>query len=546
MEKLSSILVPSIDTIAQPSHCILHAVTQDNITEITTESGFQHFSKNHNRHYSFYPVCNTNIRKGEILYFAHKGAIYTINRDLSKALYIRSQRHEMDDNTFWLGLDLNESIKDISGLSFYFDINGTYEKNKYLNLLSYTTWSIGEEKLSINKGLSHKEEYYENGTLDLFSGCNLSTQINQRIKEFYRIRYFSITGNCSIENKKEIFPKELLSSFPENSIAGIDKSLIWIKVTGSQRLTSDIINTLQPSINTFPVVNKELVSKIMELNSTMPVIPLNTKTNTSFISINKVTDSSGKKYFDVPLYNDTDNTYGIYSLRRGGVERYNRRDAGEYLAYIIEALSWEISSFFKDKDEVKADMKKIEEQVNKLIQQLKKKLAETKDRYEIENYLWLPLPDKAGEVYFVDYWTTSSRQANHIRQGSTFFSTADTITAYSLSQTMGGEYAPRASEKDNLYQKSMAEHSLLITDDDILDFCLKEFNESISEVKVCKGFMKSENPKFGFIETTDIHLKPLSAMKDYLNEKDKEYFHQSLKKKSPATYNYRIFIEDTL
>ncbi|MDR1501095.1 MAG: hypothetical protein LBT43_01395 [Prevotella sp.] len=542
LDKLSSILVPSIDTIAKPAHCILHAVPREGIAEVTCENEFRHFSKNRNRSFSFYPVCNTDIRKGGILYFIHKGGIYSLDRNLSKTLYIRSHRHEMDDNTFWLGLDLDKGIKDISGLSFYFDIHGISDKDRYLSLLPYTTWSIGDEILTMNKGISSQKQEYENITLSLFSGYDLSNKINRSVKEFYHNRYLSIAGNCPIEGKKEILPEELLPYFPENTVSGIEKPLVWIKVSCIRKMTADIISSLQPSINAFPVVNKELIFRTTDVKRMMPVIPLSTENKESFISINKVTDSSGKKYHDVPLYQDTDNSCGIYSLRRGGVEHYNRRDAEEYIAHITDALSWEVSAFFKDNDEVIAGLKKIEEQVNELIRQLKKRQAEIKDRYEIENYLFLPPLDKESEVYFIHYWITNGEQANHVRPGSIFSSVSDASETYSLTQTTGGKYAPRASEKENLYKESMTDHSLLITDDDILNFCLKEFSGSVSEVKVCGGFMDSDNPKLGFIETTDVYLKPLGSMKGYIKEKEKRYYLQMLEENSPATFNFRIFI----
>jgi hypothetical protein len=546
LEKLSSILVPSIDTIAKPAHCILHASSQEGIAEVTTGSGFRHSGKSHKCFFSFYPVCNTDIRKGDILYFIHDGAVYTIDRDLSKTLYLRSRRHETGGNTFWLGLDLDEGIRDISGLSFYFDLNGVFDKDKYLNLLSYTRWSIGDETLTMNKGISSRKEEYENITLDLFSGYDLSNKINRSVKEFYSNRYLSIAGNCLVEGKRKIFPEELQSCFPETGISGTGKGLIWIKVTCPHGFTPDIINSLQPSINTFPVVNKELITRITEVKRTMPVVPLTTGNNESFISISKVTDSSAKKYYDVPLYRDAGNTCGIYSLRRGGIEHYSKRDAEEYLAHITDALSWEVSAFFKDKGELKADLKKIEGQVNRLIRQLRKRLAEAGDRYEIENYLLLPPPDQEGEVFFVDYWITNSGQANDIRPGSIFSSAIETFAAYSLTRTAGGRYAPRASGKENLYRESMTGRSLLITDDDIQNFCLREFRGSVSEVKVCGGFMESGNPRLGFIATTDVYLRPLEGMKGHIEEKDKEYYLQTLKEKSPATFNYRVFIKENI
>ena len=178
-----------------------------------------------------------------------------------------------------------------------------------------------------------------------------------------------------------------------------------------------------------------------------------------------------------------------------------------------------------------------------MIRNWEKKLGEEKELYEIQHYL-LVTPEKEDDVFFVDYWITNGPEANEIRPGTNFIPLSDPVPAYSLTKTTGGKYAPPVSQKDRLFQQSIAKNSLLVTDNDIKDFCLKEFKESIHEVRVCRGFEKSGNPKLGFVETTDVYLKPVEGMN--INEKDREYYLQMLVGKSPATFNYRVFIKEIL
>jgi len=546
LDKLSSILVPSIEAIAKPAHCILHVAAQEGIIGINRQTGFQYSDRKRNCQYSFYPVCKTNIYKGEVLYFIHRDSIYTIDRDISKTLFARSQQKErFEDNIFWLGLQLDETVEDLSGMSFYFDLHGIFEKYDYLNLLSYTTWNIQGEDIVMDKGIISSEEEYQSNTLELFSKYDLCYKINRSVNKYYNNHFLTVTDKYPIRDKRETFPQELKSDYSEKVINGFKKPLIWIKVTCPLGFTTNIIESLQPCINAVPVVNKKLVSKITEVKRSSPIIPLNTGRNESFISVSSVSDSMGKIYYDIPVNDSKTDRYGIYALRRGGIERYNKRDAEEYMANIIDVINNEVSSFFTNKNDIKSDSKKIELEVNRLLRQLNKKQSESTDRYEIENYL-LVAPDKDKDVYFLDYWVANGEEANSIRPGAIFTSLSDIlvnpVSIYSLSHTTGGKFAPQAEKKNNLYKKTLLEHSLIITDEDIQNFCKQEFKESVSEVSVSKGIMKSKNPHLGFIQTTDVYMKPAKGMENHINEKDRGYFLKKLKENSPATYNYRVFI----
>lgn len=543
LNKLLTIFVPTNRVIAQPAHCILKGTPQELYVNITTQNEFRHFNIKQNKIHSFYSVCDTKLYNGNIVYFIHGNQVWNIGNDFSKSSYLFSRKSFDEVNAFWLGIDLDKSIENISGMSFYFDLNGVVDKNKYLNSLLYSTWSIGSDLMSITKGLVSPKGEYNNISLELFSGYDSSAKLNQKTINYYNKHFFTIADDCFVVNKKENFPQELIPYFSESSLNCMSKPLIWIKVNCPQSIETDIIDLIQPAINAFPVLNKELVSKVAEVNQAIPIVPLTTGCNQSFISINKVTDSSGKIYYDFPLYNDDKNNYGIYSLRRGGIEGYNESDAKEYLINTIDLLKHEISSFFKNMDDGRNDFKQIEAEISSLISWLNEKMLETSEHFEIINYL-LFTPDKESEIYFIDYWTTNGEEANQIRSGSVFSCSSESVSAYSLSPTVGGQYAPVASDKTELYQEFILNPGSVITDEDIRNFCLKEFEESIREVRVGKGFTRDNNPKIGFVETTDVYLKLRDDMKEYANEDRKEYYLLKLIEASPATFSYRIFIED--
>lgn len=554
LDKLCSLLIPSTDIIAYPSHCVLHASSVEGLTEITPHTGFLHSAKNKKKTFSFYPACKTNIYNGDIRYFIHNGIVHTIERDLMKTLYARSeQRHNFDDHTFWLGIELDERINDILGLSFYFDFYSVADKREYLHLLPYTEWSIQGGRVPMCKGISFIEEQYERNSLGLFTRYDMSRQINNSIKELYDNHFLSVSERFDIIDKREKFPSELHPYFQQGVLDTFDKPLLWIKITCPRSLATEAIEVLQPSINAFPVVSKKLVSFTREIDQRIPIIPLRTEGNESLISVHKVSDSRGVSYYDYPVSEDGESEkYGIYSLRRGGYERYNHRDASEYLADITASLNNEVSGYFKHKKSIKGDVKKIHSQVNRLVKRLKHLQSNVKERYEVQNYLLLSPDNDGTEIFFVDYWLTDGPEANNINMGTSFSpltgadSLIDVSSVVSLSKTTGGRYAPQADHKNHLYKQFLSKPSLLVTNEDITNFLLEEFDESVRAIELKKGFEKSTNPPYGFIRTKDVYITLHKEAEGFMAEKDIEYFRKALQANSPATYNYRVFFNTQL
>lgn len=548
LDKLSAMLISDINAITKPGHCILHATSQESCLPINTTTEFYYEYGSKGKKHSFFPVCNTTIYNGDVNYFIYKGLFYTVDKEQYKNLIARSDRREyFPDNSFWIGLELDENITNLKGLSFYIDFNTVYNKEEYLKQLSYTVWKIQETVVATQKGIHSVNDKYDNDTLELFSHYDSSNRINKIVKNKYNSNFFSIKDNIDISNKREIFPRKLESYFDSNLKNKFKNPLIWIEITCPGGFTSEIINSLQICINAFPVVNKKLISKTEEVKNTTPIIPLFTDKNEAFLSVHSLIDSTGKQYYDIPVNETSQSSYGTYSLRRGGCERYSIREAREYLINIINQLEGGASSFFRSKNDIKADLKKIQLDINQVIRNLNRIVTTTNNRYEIGNYILIE-PDKESEIFFIEYWITTFNLPNNVKTGSAlkaeFGTPVNPSSVIILSPVIKGEYAPEKKEKYQTYKNSLTKHQLLVTNEDIKDFCKKEFNEFIDDVHIRKGLV--ESPGKGFINTIDVYLKPHKNFQDHIGRENKIYFEQQLIKVSPATFNYRVFINNRI
>lgn len=548
LDKLSSMLVFDINTIATPAHGLLHASSVESHQQITTHTAFNYL-KNKEK-ISFYPVCNTRIYKGDIRYFIHQGLFYATDRSQTKTLQTRSGKKEsFEANSFWIGLEIDPTITNIADLSFYIDFDTVYNKENLLNLLPYIHWKIQDRDVPMYKGIFSIEETYENQTLELFARYDYSNKINESIKESYQKHYLSVKGDFDISNSREHFPAKLHEAFPAHFKENFTQPLVWIEISCPESFTDDIIASIQVSINTFAVSNKELVSRTVDVTHLMPIIPLPTGSNESFISVSSLLDSKARQYFEVPITEKNTSNFGIYTLRCGGCERYNKGEAQQYLTSMLETLKEKASAFFGEKNGTKTDLKNLEADVNLIIRDLDVSLSGIQDKYEITNYILLETDMSDKELFFVEYWLTQAARGNNIKAGSPLTCNSDLqINRASLammSTTKGGRTAVQRPQRYAMYQQTMTRNRLLVSNEDIERFCLDHFQDSISEVSIRRGLIEDPNPNIGFLQTTDVYLKPHSWMKLHLNESDKDGFQKILQQHSPFTFRYRVFISNT-
>ena len=108
----------------------------------------------------------------------------------------------------------------------------------------------------------------------------------------------------------------------------MQEKLVWVKIVFPAHFTPEILEELHAGINIVPVENKLLHEQTTSLEDTFRVIPLRTGNYESLLSVHSVKDSDGKSYHELqyPVPGSTE-SYGTYSIRKGGCERFDSRSA---------------------------------------------------------------------------------------------------------------------------------------------------------------------------------------------------------------------------
>lgn len=550
LEKTARILTPGILTSPFPAHGLVHAFPIEPVYLITRECGMYYESDSLSRKLptgsiSFYPACDTLLHKADIRYMVCNDLLYQIDHTLEKTIVARTETR-LPVRTVWLGLAVDETIADLGNFSFYLDFPNLTESYEYLFLLPCTEWSVNEERVAMQRGIYEKSGTQENPVRAFFQNYDTMTLIDKEVMEIYHNHFLSVRHSFPLDDScKETLPGELCPCFKEAVREKMQDRLVWMKVQFPAHFTPEVLDELHVGTNIVPVENKLLHEQATTLEDTFRVIPLRTGNYESLLSVHSVKDSDGKNYHEL-LYpeKDTMASYGTYSIRKGGCERFDSRSAKELLCYLLDLLDDETHAF-RSVSSVK--LQALVTQMEQLMAQMKQTVDNMNETRETPYYLMIDQLSGKGQVT-VKYWTTNCEIGNRIQAGvelSPHVSTyLDSKTLAFVSTTYGGKQAPRNRERIDIYKYGFISHGRVLTRNDIASFCKKELGELLVRTEVRNGVEISPVPSEGLIRTKEVHLILREKLDGQPQEKRmKDNLRTKLAACSPDTFNYRIFIE---
>ena len=551
LERIAYLLTPDILMSVRPAHTLFYAQPTEEQCLIHKETGFYYDDpifkqKNKINETGFYPVDDFQLIKSRVKTLVCGRNVYTLDRTLNKEIFTRStERTEVFTQSLWIGLELDPGIEILKDFSFYFDFVNAENKNKYFHLLPFTRWQHDSIPLKMAHGIYTVQDASEAGDMSLFSRYDLANLSDESIKRFYDYRFLTLKDKLKVADmKKELFPKALVPLFSENMIQQMDKPLYWFQVTFPPEFDEEIVERILVGTNIFPVANKNLRSQTSNSLKLSSIIPLYTANKEYFLSIQSVVDSQDRPYKQLPFRDQQTQQYGTYSVKRGGTERFDTRDAKEYIAYLIDLLRDESASFTLMG---KGFMENLIDSIGTMITTLEQRMNRVEHDKEIPSYLIID-SEADDEIIYVNYWVTNCELVNDIKAGTFFtpygatFVDADSIV--SMTPCTGGKNRPSSTSTLDMYKFILTGRDRIYTSEDIINFCYNEYGNIIASVEVKKGVQVSAKPKEGLVRTIDIFIDMKKQFDSNSSEDLRDNLHNLLMEKSPDTFNYRIFINN--
>ena len=559
LEKIAGLLTPDFLTSPNPAHGVLHAAPVEALEMLGASTSFVAQGKispglpdepGAAADICFTPVDTVQLFDVRVAHIATGTSLYTYDASFNKQLIARSVQKFTDNNTLWLGLAVNPAIENLQNLSFCFDWKNLEPQlaRRIYQLLPVTRWSINDTEIETAPGIQYAtapSDAYE----DVFAAYDMLSMMEKDVKAYYDPKFISISGKHvqPADALKQAYPSSFTRYFAAADLQKLTEKLLWVKVIFPAAMRQEFLEQAHVYTNVFPVMNRQANELKYRLKGGNNIIPLKTGTNDQFLSVRSLSDDV-QRYKAVPYRRMEEEESGTYSLRNGGVERFDSRNARELLNYLLELLRSESAAFAAyGYDFIATTLKEMNQKIA-LMEQRTNGFAHT--AAEIPNYI-IVKPLAGRDMMHAEYWTTLSEAANMLRAGTRMQLSKgvkvkqDTIVL--MTTTTGGKSRLRPEERLNAFRYGIMTRNRIITREDIRSFCLYDMGEKISKVDVGRGFELPEPSSQTFRRTIDVILTPSGT--DALEKESWQLLCDQLKSKlqlrSGMSSNYRIVLRET-
>lgn len=555
LDKISRILASDTLTSALPAHAILHARPVEAIETLHTKTQFFHRKRLKDKQESnkenavdifFSPLKPVKVFNAGVTHLASGNNLFQIDTQHHKSLLCNTTPgYTLEQNTVYIGMETNAGIDTFKGLSFYFDWRNYVVNENTYDLISLSKWAVNNVELQTSLDQFQLEP--QNDFQSPFEKHDVLNLLAEDVQAYYSKRFLTIEEEhqSNPQTHLALYPTDFEQVFQPGNLSSLKKPILWFKVKFPAAITEAMLDELHISINAFPVVNKRIYDIKHRLKMMTNIIPVKLQDHDQFLSVDSLTDKLGNSYTEIPHVQYDDRSVGSFSIRYGGSERFDGRNAKEVVDYLFELLRDEKAAFSAyGSDFLNSSLKELEQNISVIEQKTKAQLSTIK---ELLNYI-IVKPLNNADIMFLEFWTTNAELGNQIRSGSQLQSfESSKINAESLfllSNSKGGRSRLNAGNRVQAYKYGLTTGNRLVTQSDIINFCFYELGNKIKTVNIRKGLMATPNPKEGFIKTTDILITP-SQQNELSQEEWKsmlEITKSKLENRSTMNLHYRLLL----
>ncbi len=557
LDRLARLLTPEILTSALPAHALLQAqpVEAEEILSATQHFVYTGQKKNTNtgdnaEDIFFTPVQPVHLYNTEVVYIATGNKLFTHDSRRGRTLLaLTKQGKYLPNNSLLIGLRTGNQVQSLDNLSLYFECSNYIFKEEWYNLLPLSTCTINGNPYSLRGGMPYEEALTGVAHRQLLDEYETMQVITRDIRAYYDKHYLSFTGQSIpvAELQQQLYPAGWAQLFDAKDLGRLQEPLLWIQLSLPALIQQPLLDDMDVQTNIFPVVNRRLHKLKHRFKGIGNIIPIRALLHESFLAVHQLTDSYGKLYTQVPYSHNEEQKTGSYTIRMGGAERFDNRNARETIDYLFELLRDESAAFSAyGYDFLTNALKNLQQGLTLVEQKARQTLNEMT---ESTRYIIVKPADQSDTIH-AEYWTSQGELPNQLRTGSPLvqFESAsvrpDSIRL--ISRPKGGRRQAQAIHRLQAYKYSLMTRERIITEEDIRNFCFMELGNRIEAVTVKRGVMVSPHPREGLRKTTDLYITP-SPTQPFTEE---EWLHisrqllQKLQTRSNMHIGYRLFLEE--
>ena len=519
LEKLAKLLTPSIYTHPIPAHAVAFTEPFES-SEILLEHTEFFFRKQMNStvksesdkqlNIPFTPIGSVRTNKAQTSIMFVGNTCYSIDERLNKIPISRFQGRPSDYRKVTIGINVskytNEKFPRSLGL---YCSNPAFEHLDFVyKLLPYITVSSNGNPLFVKEGLTYLKKEQTEGYEQLFHEQSIQTKIIQDIKNIYHHKFIEVTGlSRDLFSETGMLPHDLdfLNGREEIQKYIEGKNFLWLTFEFPPQFSAEILDNFTFVLNAFPIYNRGWKKTEYSLDIMGNNIPLITDEGEHFLYVDEVQDGEGRKYTEIPFTPSDDLKKGLYTVRKGGMERFNNRNAVDMISNVLELTRDEIAAFsLLNRDNVKGMLSEMSDKMKSMVQKVNN--AKRNIRQEL-NYVIMEPVEKTDHTY-ASFWITHCTFANHMRPGTELSNQLKSQTLILLTETIGGAEEQKGSDSIQAYKYALTTRDKIISLEDVKNYVRMVLKDELKDVRVKRGTMISNKPKEGFVRTVDVEVVP--------------------------------------
>lgn len=547
-DRILEIIFPNQIVGVVPSQTLLQLTPVENNVQLSRYNHFKAIKKTQNiydptqvntKDIYFSPTLEMKLTTAQVKYLLYGNKALQQESFFYQEEIARSERN-IPSGEFWIGLQAS-GVEKLEDLCFYIDVNNKEQKEFFTYYLQQVkVFSEGKEyELVEGYNVPINSVEYENIITKNYTGIDA---IYNEVNQFYQGNFFTLKGTLyPPQGEEKSVATTLLENYFFNHNFMTEKDIIWLQFKFYEVISPKVLENVRINLNCVPAINIRHTEDYKRIKGQLTLYPL--MGEDSFLDIDYIADNHKKRY-DVKNYLSDDNISIV--LRRGGVARFDERNALEHLQHLLSLIREETAAFSAIGNEyaIEEELKQIGQNLASIYQNIKEKNLSL----NTNPYLIFSSNNREMDMNFtISYWHTAAEEGNDIKTGVLLDCDSENKTAISRAITvrpsLGGRRGLTTSDKILEYRNALLSRGRIVTIADVKTFAKSHFKHTIKGLDVQKGTKKEISLKGGFKRTIDIYLNKNKEIE--VSETEWEYLKDSflikLEKSSTNIYPYRIF-----
>lgn len=562
--RLARVLLPEYYHLPEPAHALATATPSGEALLLDETMTFQQLTDQEDEAaiaYNFSPLFPARLQPLTVSIIATDAALVDTTR--RGGMRKRGKQVQKEETRrILIGFSSQEPITNWEGTNIFFDLkgksDGSGEKAMLLRGLNGAVVGFGGEQLAAQHGLNTAEDMLE----DYLNG---NERLRSRVKAYYDRHFLTLKSELHGEAPLAISPRDFLREWfsvtlsdeeVNEQLASLDpelkKPIYFMEIhLGNSVAISGLSSRLQVYFNVFPVVNRSLRGRgsgehHFLRSSNIKWLHLQPEEDFHSIRCVYLEQPPGNPVFTYKPFADfKEDKKPSYTLRHGGVGRWDAFNAWKRLAYVVTILQ---DNYAHQELILKAADSLSLEDVHQL---LGKKISGTREKREPAKdiYVLLHAGLKARVSVRVEYWTSAGEAANQVPAGTELNCTArvaariEKKSARLLTTSRGGRAPLNQTQQLDAIKSAVLSRGRIVTREDVKTFCRDFLRGKLKEVRVADGVGTDPRFELGMTRMLDIFLTPASETDGADWEGICHQLRVLLEERSSANVPFRVTLE---